>query len=288
MKKLRGELKQEFVIFGCHRYCNVAAAIIGSAVAGGAVSAYSANKASNAQEDAAQSAQQTQLQAQQEADQTQMQMFNQTQAQQQPWIQAGQTAVGQLTAGTAAGGQFSNAGNFNAGDLNANLAPNYEFQLQQGQGALNNQNSVSGGLVGGNALQGIEAYTQGAAGNAYQQAYNNYNTNQSNVYNRLASIAGFGQTATGQNQQAGTAAGTNLANVAMTAGSNIGSAQLAAGAAQAAGYTATGNAISGGANSISSMYALNGLTGGRLFGGSAQGQTGTAGQFDPSSNSIDA
>lgn len=247
----------------------IAAAIIGSAVVGGAVSAYSSSKASDAQQAAAQSAQQTQLQAQQEADNTQMQMFNTTQAEQQPWLQAGSTAVGQLTSGTAPGGQFSPSANFNASDLNANLAPNYEFQLQQGQGAVNNANSVTGGLVSGNALKGIEDYTQGAAGNAYQQAYNNYTSNQTNVYNRLSSIAGLGQTAANNSQAAGTATGTNLANVAMTAGGNIGSAQLAGGAAAAAGYTGVGNAISGGFNNISSMYALNGLMGGSIFGSPA-------------------
>lgn len=132
---------------------------------------------------------------------------------------------------------------FNASDLNASLAPNYKFMLDQGLGAVNNQASVGGGLVGGNALKGINDYAQNYAQNGYQQAYNNYNANQTNIFNRLSNIAGLGQTSVGQTGNIG----ANLAG-------NIGSAQMAGGAAQAAGIMGTGKAISGGMNNISSMY----------------------------------
>lgn len=239
---LRTEQKHDARLDGGFRYCSVAAAIIGGAVVGGAASAYSSNKASNAQQDAAQSAQDTQLQ-----------MYNQTRADQAPYREAGTNALSQLSAGFDSGGQFTHQ--FDANDLKSNLAPNYDFQLQQGMGALNNQASVAGGLVGGNALKGISDYAQGSAANAYQQAFNNYNTNQTNIFNRLSNIAGLGQTSNGQTAQVG-----------MNAAGNIGSAQLASGAAQASGYTSMGNAISGAGNSISSMYALNNMTGGSLFG----------------------
>lgn len=220
----------------------VAAAVIGGAVVGGVASSYSAGKAADAQKSAAQSAQDTQLQ-----------MYNQTRADQAPYRDAGYSALSQLSAGTAAGGQFTHT--FDANDLKTNLAPNYNFMLNQGLGAVNNQASVGGGLVGGNALKGINDYAENYASNGYQQAFDNYNTNQTNIYNRLSNIAGLGQTSNGQTAAAGTAAA-----------GNIGSAQLASGAAQAAGYTAAGNAISGAGTSISNMYALNNLTGGNLFG----------------------
>jgi len=210
---------------------NVAAAVIGGAVVGGAVNAYSANTASNAQQSAASTAENTQLD-----------MYNTTNAQQAPYRAAGDTALGQLSDGTAPGGQFTHT--FDANDLNSNLAPNYNFQLQQGLGAVNNQNSVAGGLVGGNALKGISDYAQNSAASAYQQAFNNYNTNQTNIYNRLSNIAGLGQTANGQS-----------ATSASNAASNIGSAQLANGAASAAGTIGTGNAISGAINNASGWYA---------------------------------
>lgn len=130
-------------------------------------------------------------------------------------------------------GQFNHQ--FDAADLKNGLAPNYDFQLSQGLGAVNNQNSVTGGLVGGNALKGISDYTQNSAAGAYQQAFNNYNTNQTNIYNRLANIAGLGQTSNGQTSSLN----TQLAG-------NAGSANLAGGAAAASGSIGMGNAISNG------------------------------------------
>ena len=132
-------------------------------------------------------------------------------------------------------GQFSHQ--FNAGDLNANLAPNYKFMLDQGLGATNNQASVNGGLVGGNALKGINDYAQNYAQNGYQQAYNNYNSNQTNIFNRLSNIAGLGQTAN-----------NNTGNVGMNLAGNIGSAQMAGGAADAAGIMGGNKALVGGIN----------------------------------------
>lgn len=245
MMKLRTERKHDARLDGGFRYCGVAAAVIGGSLIAGGASIYSSSKASSAQQSAAQSAQDTQLQ-----------MYNQTRDDQAPYRQAGTNALSKLSAGTAPGGQFTHT--FDANDLKTSLAPNYDFQLQQGMGALNNQASVAGGMVGGNALKGISDYAQGSAASAYQQAFNNYNTNQTNIYNRLSSIAGLGQTSNGQTAQVG-----------MNAAGNIGSAQLASGAAQAAGYTGIGNAVSGAGNSISSMYALNGMSGGSLFGNSA-------------------
>lgn len=246
MKQLRSAKKHDARLDGGFRHCSVAAAIVGGAVVGGVASAYSGNKAASAQQDAAQ-----------KASDTQMQMYNQTRNDQAPYRDAGYSALSQLNAGFKPGGQFAHQ--FDANDLKSGLAPNYDFMLSQGLGAVNNQASVGGGLVGGNALKGINDYAQGYASNAYQQAFDNYNTNQTNIYNRLSNIAGLGQTSNGQTAQAG-----------MNASSNIGSAQLASGAAQAAGYTNMGNAISGVGNSVSSMYALNNLTGGSVFGNRPQ------------------
>ena len=130
-------------------------------------------------------------------------------------------------------GQFTHQ--FGAGDLNANLAPNYQFMLGQGLGATNNQASVGGGLVGGNALKGINDYAQNYAQNGYQQAYQNYNNNQTNIFNRLSNIAGLGQTSVG-----------NTGTVGAGMAGNIGSAQMAGGAATAAGIMGSNNALSGG------------------------------------------
>lgn len=137
---------------------------------------------------------------------------------------------------------------FSASDLNANLAPNWQFVMQQGQGANQNMNNQSGGLLSGNTMKGLQDYTQNLAGNQYQQAYQNYNTNQTNIYNRLANIAGLGQV---NNQTAAT-------NATAT-GLNAGNSAQAIGQAQASGIVGSANAITGGLSQAGSWYGAQNL-----------------------------
>lgn len=220
----------------------VAAAIIGSAVVGGVASAASSSAAAHAQAGAANNATGAQLS-----------MFNTLNEQQKPFREAGYSSLGSIMGGFGLGptsggvdsGFFSHQ--FNANDLNANLAPNYAFSLKQGQGAVENFNNAASGLSG-NTFKAMEDYTQNYAQNAYQQAFQNYSSNQTNIFNRLASIAGLGQTA-----------GSNSATGASTFGGNIANSTMAAGNATAAGYMGVGNAVSGGANSIGQYYMLQSL-----------------------------
>jgi hypothetical protein len=246
-------------LFPAYFQMHVAAAVVGAGVAGAAISAGGAQSAADTQAGAANNATQTNLN-----------MYNQTRADQAPWRAAGNNALSAISGGFGLGpasggvasGQFNHT--FDANDLKNGLAPNYDFQLQQGLGSVNNQASMTGGLVGGNALKGINDYAQNYAGNAYQQAFNNYNTNQTNIYNRLANIAGLGQTANGQTAQAGT-----------TLAGNIGSGQLAAGASQAAGTIGATNAISGAVNNAAGWYAGNQF----LNGGSSSAIVPSAGSY---------
>lgn len=128
---------------------------------------------------------------------------------------------------------------FNAADLAGGLAPNYDFMLQQGQMANQRAANVGGGALSGNTLQGLNRYTQDYAGTAYQNAFQNYQTQRNNIYKNLSDMAGIGQTA---NQGAGTAGtsygtgitglNTGLANA--TAAALLGQAQAASGGANAA------------------------------------------------------
>ena len=140
--------------------------------------------------------------------------------------------------------QFSNK------DLNANLAPNYAFQLGQGQQALTNQYNQAGGLISGNTLKGMQDYTQNFAGNAYQNAFNNYQSQRGNIYNTLASIARLGQTAQSQSNTLASNYGTNTANLA-----------TGAAAAQAAGTVGAANAYGSGLQNIGNAYMLSSLLG---------------------------
>lgn len=240
----------------------VAVAVIGGGIIGGAISAHGAESAAQTQANAANNAAGTQLQ-----------MFNTVNNQQAPFRAAGNTSLAAIMQGfglppptdgsgnpIAAGPGAPDAGffthQFDANDLNANLAPNYDFMLKQGQGAVKAEANVTGGL-GANSLAALDQYTTGFAQNAYQQAYANYTANQTNIYNRLASIAGLGQTA-GSNQTTG----------ASTFGGNIANAQIGAGNALAAGTVGAANAYSGAIGNIGQYYMLQSIMNNPNFAGS--------------------
>ena len=128
------------------------------------------------------------------------------------------------------------------------IDPGYAFRLQQGQMANQRAANVGGGLIGGNALQGLQDYTQGQASQEYGNAFNRFQNQQTNIYNKLAGIAGLGQNA--QNQT--NTLGTNLANAQSQLG--IGSA-----AAQAAGNIGAANAYSGALGGAGQNYMLSQL-----------------------------
>jgi hypothetical protein len=145
-------------------------------------------------------------------------IYNQQLGYQAPYQAAGVGAVNQL-----AGMTPYLTHQFNAADLQAGLAPNYDFMLQQGQQANQRAANVGGGALGGNALTGLNKYTQDYAGNAYQNAFNNYQNQRTGIYNNLAGIANIGQTA---NVGAGTA-GTNYGQGTVNLNTGLGNAQAA-------------------------------------------------------------
>ena len=135
--------------------------------------------------------------------------------------------------------QFSNQ------DLNAQLAPNYAFQLQQGQQANNAASNATGGMVGGNALQALNTFNQGYAQNAYQNAFNNYSSNQTNLYNKLSGLT-----------QIGEAGATGAANAMIGTGTNIANITQGVGNAQAAGTIGAANAYGGAATNLANLAYL--------------------------------
>jgi hypothetical protein len=191
------------------------------------------------------------------------QMFNTINTQQGPYRAAGYNALNTLGGlGTGTYQMYDSAGNpttqgtgtgylqhqFGPEDLKAGLAPNYDFMLAQGQMANQRAANVGGGALGGNALQGLQKYTQDYAGNAYQNAFQNFQNQRTNIYNTLAGIAGIGQTgqtATNQAAQNATTAQTQL---------GVGSA-----AAQAAGQVGTAGAYGNALGQLGSGLTLASL-----------------------------
>ena len=209
-----------------------AAAVVGGGLLGSAISSRGQQNAAQTQADATLQAQNQVLAAGQQGAQ-----------QYAPYQQLGQTGVNALNAQIPyLTRQFTNA------DLNANLAPNYDFMLKQGQGATIQNANVGGG--GSNVNLANQVFTQNYAQNAYQNAFNNYQAQQTNIFNRLNSLA-----------QTGLTGATGAANAMIGTGTNVAGLTSGLGNAQAASQIGQANAYAGGVNNISNLAALYGLQG---------------------------
>lgn len=130
---------------------------------------------------------------------------------------------------------------FSAEDLKSQLAPNYQFMLEQGLGATRQGANVGGG--GSNVQRSATKFAEDYASNAYQNALQNYMTQQSNIYNRLSNLAGIGQTAQNQVQNLGQSTAANLGQLGVGAATALGAGQIGAANAQAAGLSGIGQAL---------------------------------------------
>ena len=199
----------------------------------------------------------------------QQSMYDSNVARQQPWVTQGGQAASTLsdlmgTSGnTGAAGYGSLTHQFGASDLASNLAPNYAFQLDQGNQALAAQQSATGNIGSGQGAKDASAYNQNFAGSAYQNAFNNYTTNQTNLYNKLSGISALGQNAAAGVGNQGAQVANSMSNT-MQAGTAASNNYLTgAAAAGAAGQVGSANAwssgLSGGINSALTMNYLNNM-----------------------------
>lgn len=164
----------------------------------------------------------------------------QTRADLQPWMKSGRMGLNALDkyAGLSASGFNPNAPGMKPfGMEDFNESPSYQFNLQQGQQAIDKAANARGNYYAPQTLQDISKFSQGMAGNEFNNAYAMYNQDQGNVWNRLFGISGTGQNAAAQMGGFGAAAAQNAGNYGIQRGD-----------AMSAGLTgATGNALYGGA-----------------------------------------
>ena len=211
----------------------VATAIVASAVVGGTLSANAQKKAAQTQADAAARAQGQLLATGEQAAQGYT-----------PYTDTGKTALSDITANKDYfTRQFSNQ------DLNNYLAPGYEFRLGQGQRANLMGSNVTGGAVSGNALKSLQDYSQNFASGEYANAFNQFQSQRTNIYNQLSDIAKMGLTAQQGSANALLGTGTNIASIT----SGLGNAQAASQIGQANAY---GGAVQGAGNAAA-YYAMN-------------------------------
>ena len=190
----------------------IAAAVVGSSLIGSSAS----KKAASTQADAANRA----------AD-LQMKQFERQVELQEPWRQAGITALNKLTPLATEYTPF--------GMQQFQQDPGYAFRMQEGMKALERSAAARSKLLSGDMLKDAQRYSQDLASQEYMNAFNRYQAERNARLNPLQSLAGIGQTATNQLGQAG-----------QTMAGNVGQAMGAAAQARASGYVGGANALSQG------------------------------------------
>lgn len=131
----------------------------------------------------------------------------------------------------------------------AGMDPGYQWRLQQGAQGVMNTAAAGSGALSGPALKALMDYNQGAASQEYQAAFNRFQTQQGNIFQRLTAMAGLGQNA---------AAG--VGNQAVATGGNIGANIVGGANAAAAGQIGAANAWGGALSdlgAIGAWYAMN-------------------------------
>ncbi|MDM1720529.1 DNA transfer protein p32 [Acinetobacter towneri] len=193
----------------------VAAAVIGSAAVGAAGSAYASKQSSKAAK--------TQAASADRASQIQQENFEQTRKDLMPYKQAGDTSLNQLMGQMTPDGYFNQT--YTGQDIYSD--PSYQFRLQQGQDAIQSSAAAQGGLLSGATLKALQNYGQESASQEFSNAYNRFNADQTNRYNRLSNLVGIGQNAAAQVGNAGAQTSQAIANNTMAGANSITAGQVA-------------------------------------------------------------
>jgi len=130
----------------------------------------------------------------------------------------------------------------------------YQSGLDLGVKALKNRAPLTTGLDSGAAAKELVQFGTDYAGRTMAEpAYARFTNDQGNQFNRLAALAGIGQTAVGQTMAAGTNTANNVSNLITGQGN-------ANAAARVAGANAWGGGLQSVANWWQSQNMLNRLT----------------------------
>lgn len=164
----------------------------------------------------------------------QRRQFDLTRGDFQPYRDAGVDALGQLRQGM---NQQPTAEEVMA-------TPGYQFGLSQGQQGIDRRIAAMGGRVSGAAIKAAGRFATDYATTGYNAAYQR----GQDRLNRLAAIAGVGQTATGASAQAGQGATNAISGLISGQGD-----------ATAGGRMAQGNLWGNAANQFGALYGRNNM-----------------------------
>lgn len=152
---------------------------------------------------------------------------------------------------TALGSYGSLAKPFSMADYQAD--PGYAFRLAEGQKAIQRSQAARGGLLSGAAVKAANNYAQDSASAEFQNAYNRFNQNQTNLFNRLSGISGTGQQTGSTLANLGQNAVSNANNYLTSGATAQSAAQMANGAAWQSGLTNIGNQVGSWLNGDNSL-----------------------------------
>jgi hypothetical protein len=161
----------------------------------------------------------TQASAADQATALQREMFERQTELNEPWRQAGVNALARMQ----------------SGDIGLTRDPSYAFRFSEGMKALERARAAGGRMFSGGTERAAIGFGQDLASTEY-----------GNAFNRLASLAGLGQTATGAMSGQAGQFGANAAGL-MTGGA----------AARASGYVGGANALNQALGQGLNMYQTN-------------------------------
>ena len=183
----------------------------------------------------------------------QREIWEKQQADYKPYLEQGKYGINTLGNLMKSGaGQLNNpldlylkSKGLSGGQFNTNN-PAYQFQLKQGQQAIDRSSAARGMGYSGAQMKAAQDYGQGMASQQYDKEYNRATSEFGDYYNRLASLAQGGQQAVStlgsQGGQYASGASNTLGSLGGYLQNNLGQAANA----RASGYIGKANAINGG------------------------------------------
>lgn len=206
---------------------------------------------------AAKDAAKTQAGASEAANDTQKYFYDTTRSDNMPALQARNSSLARMQELLGTGGNTGaeGYGSFGKAPTSAEVmaTPGYQFGLDQGTTALNRQAAARGSYNSGAALKAASRYGTDYATTKYDNALNNQQALQTNTFNRLASVAGAGQTGASAINGAGANAANGISANQTALGNALGASQLS----QANGWTSAINQSVGALNNWSNTSNSN-------------------------------
>lgn len=263
-----------------------AAASAGAAVTTGVMGAKAAGKAADQQAAGQQSA----------IDETRRQ-FDVSQANSQPFVEAGQQSIGSLMDALKSGKFGMGSAGAAPADFKAptleevQQTPGYQFAAQQGSKGILQASAAGGGGISGGTSKALQGYQTNLAnttyGDAFSRAMQAYQSQLAGYGTRLAANQQeFGQMFAPA--QLGAGATANINQIGSNASSNIAQLMAGIGSSNAAGTiggaTSIANGIGGATNNINQsllMAKLLKLIGGAGVGGGGGGAVSGGGGYAP-------